>query len=203
MSKMGTIYEYKPIRTWKYYTDWNHTWHLQMMRDWNIAITDPKAIVILQGVHTYKHYDQGPEGACQPLHHLLIMAQQTITQMFYNLGGYESDSTKSQYPDYISVDDAQNTYISFAVNEVNKLCFTEHTVSYDPVADTTGDVYDDRIIAHRALSFADMEYDKVRVDPDTGKDSEPPFKHLQHPDPQRLWRDEQTGQAGVPRSCSR
>jgi hypothetical protein len=40
----GTVYEYEPIRSHKYFTDKDHVYHLQLMRSYNFAFTDPQAV---------------------------------------------------------------------------------------------------------------------------------------------------------------
>lgn len=84
--------------------------------------------------------------------------------MFYEHGGYTSDSAYSGQDNYISVNDVTGTYILQAVSRMNSLCLT--SVSVD-TSSTTGDPMDDVIIAELALSIADSEYDQLHVDPET------------------------------------
>jgi len=87
---------------------------------------------------------------------------QSISTMFYNLGGYVTESDKNPY---VSVADVTGTYVPMATTRFNSLCYGAATMSV--VSDSCGDVYNDRIIAELSLFFADSSYDTLHVDPDT------------------------------------
>lgn len=89
----------------------------------------------------------------------------TITTMFYDHGGYVSDSGMEEQDNYISLDDVTSTYVPQAVLRLNSLC--NATVSVDYTSLSSGNIMDDVIIAELALSIADSEYDKLHVDPET------------------------------------
>jgi len=85
--------------------------------------------------------------------------------MFYDHGGYVSESNYIGQPNYISPDDCTGTYVPQAVLRLNSLCAT--TVSVDYTSMLTTNMMDDVILAELALSIADSEYDKLHVDPET------------------------------------
>lgn len=89
-----------------------------------------------------------------------------ITLMFYEHGGYKSDSSYSEQDDYISTEDVTSTYVPQAVLRLNAIC--NKTASVDYASMTSGNLMDDVIIAELALSIADSEFDKLHIDPDTG-----------------------------------
>lgn len=43
----GTLYEAEPMSTHQYYTDRDHVNHVQIMRTFNFALTDPKAVTLI------------------------------------------------------------------------------------------------------------------------------------------------------------
>jgi len=90
-----------------------------------------------------------------------------IALMFYDHGGYESNSTYSEQDNYISYDDLTSTYIPQALMRMNSLCSTSVTVSYSAGTVSSGGVMDDVILAELALSIADSEYDKLHIDPES------------------------------------
>lgn len=87
-----------------------------------------------------------------------------ITELFYGLGGYDSDSEHESYNAYVPELKVTGTYIPFAEKHFNILCAGVHSVSVN--SDSTGDPYDDRITAHLALAYADTFYDKLSGNPD-------------------------------------
>jgi hypothetical protein len=89
-----------------------------------------------------------------------------ITELFYDLGGYDSSSANVRHTAHIAVSKVTGTYIPFAVEQFNIYCKEVRTLSV--ADDTTGQPYDDRIIAHLALAYADTEYDHLSGDPDAG-----------------------------------
>jgi hypothetical protein len=95
----------------------------------------------------------------------------TILDRFYSIGGYVGATESSNLPHYVSTASVTGTYLPFAEVQFNKLCGDKHSVSViytGTSAPTTNDPYDDRIITHLALAYADMDYDKIHTDPDTG-----------------------------------
>lgn len=46
----GVLYEAKPLETHQYWTDADHVSHIQALRTFNYAVTDPKAICLIQDV---------------------------------------------------------------------------------------------------------------------------------------------------------
>jgi hypothetical protein len=91
-----------------------------------------------------------------------------IALMFYEHGGYESSSAKSEQTNYIELDDVTSTYIPQAVLRLNAICNISRSVAYDTGSISSGNPMDDVILAELALSIADSEYDKLHIDPDTG-----------------------------------
>lgn len=89
---------------------------------------------------------------------------QTIQDMFYKLGGYTTESDKEPY---ISITDATGTYIPLGAARFNAMCQNAKTASVNTSSSTTGDVFDDRVIAELALYYADSSYDVLHIDPDT------------------------------------
>lgn len=88
---------------------------------------------------------------------------QTIVEMFYSLGGYDSSDVEA--PNYISLADVNDTYVPIAVKYFNNLCVGAHTVSVS-TASTTGDLFDDRIVAEVSCYLADADYDNLHADAD-------------------------------------
>lgn len=88
-----------------------------------------------------------------------------ILELFYDHGGYESDSAYSAQDNYISADDVTGTYVPTAITRFNSMC--QLTRSYDTGSISVGNIMDDVIVAELALSIADSEYDKLHVDPET------------------------------------
>jgi hypothetical protein len=91
-----------------------------------------------------------------------------IAVMFYEHGGYESDSASSDKTNYIDYDDVTSTYVPQALLRLNAICGLSRTVSFDTGSVSSGNSMDDVILAELALSIADSEYDKLHIDPDTG-----------------------------------
>jgi hypothetical protein len=94
----------------------------------------------------------------------MVEMSKNILDMFFEHGGYTSQSGYESQSDYISEDSVTSTYVPQAISRMNSLCLI--SVSVDTLS-TTGDPMDDVIIAELALSIADSEYDKVHVDPET------------------------------------
>jgi hypothetical protein len=92
------------------------------------------------------------------------MAAQSIVQMFYQLGGYSSESDMKPY---IATSTVQDTYIPLGEGQFNSMCQTVKTASVGTSSWSTGDLLDDRIVAELALYFADSSYDTLHIDPDT------------------------------------
>ena len=90
-----------------------------------------------------------------------------IPQIFYDNGGYKSDSDYSESDVYISYDECTSTFVPQAVIMFNALCSIERTVEYTGSV-TSSDSMDDLIIAELSLAFADSSYDTVHIDPETG-----------------------------------
>lgn len=90
-----------------------------------------------------------------------------ICLMFYEHGGYVSDSQYSDQDHYIAYSDATGTYIPQALLRMNSLCEITQSVSYVEGSVVTNNKMDDVILAELALSVADSEYDKLHVDPQT------------------------------------
>lgn len=100
---------------------------------------------------------------------------QTVVDMFYKLGGYQTDSSS---PAHISAADITGTYVPLAVSYFNTLCVGAHTISIDwtgSSGSSSGNLLDDRIVAELSLYFADSAYDTLHVDPD---DAERENRHL-------------------------
>jgi hypothetical protein len=83
----------------------------------------------------------------------------SITEQFYRIGGYNSDLAKSKQPGYIAESAVTGDHIPMALETVNRLL--EGCKILALTDDTTGNVFDDRIIALTALSFAEEEYDRL------------------------------------------
>ena len=92
-----------------------------------------------------------------------------IASMFYAHGGYTSESAYSDQTNYISYEDLTATYIPQSVQRLDSLCMVTTSVSYVVGTVSTGDLMDDVILAELALSIADSIYDKLHVDPETGR----------------------------------
>jgi len=91
-----------------------------------------------------------------------------IALMFYEHGGYVSDSANSDQPNYIAYDDVTSTYVPQALLRLNSICGLSRTISYETNSISSGNLMDDVTIAELALSIADSEYDKLHIDPETG-----------------------------------
>lgn len=89
---------------------------------------------------------------------------QSIVDMFYALGGYSTNSYETE--GYVSSDLITGTYIPLAVKYFNGVCEGVKTVSIG-TSSSSGDIFDDRILAELSLWFADSSYDTIHVDPDT------------------------------------
>ncbi|MEI6795411.1 MAG: hypothetical protein WCK39_00955 [Methanomassiliicoccales archaeon] len=87
--------------------------------------------------------------------------------LFYQMGGYESSSDYEGRPTYIALESATGLYLPYGVSLFNRLCTGSIQVAL--TNGSTGDLINDRIVAELGLSFADAEYDKLHVDPDTGR----------------------------------
>jgi hypothetical protein len=46
----GTLYQAEPLSTHQYWTDQDHITHIQAMRTFNFALTDPKAVCLIVDV---------------------------------------------------------------------------------------------------------------------------------------------------------
>lgn len=89
---------------------------------------------------------------------------QTIVDMFYILGGYTTESDKQPH---ISMTDVTATYVPLGEGRFNAMCQGAKTASVSTSSWSTGDIYDDRIIAELSLYYADSSYDVLHIDPDT------------------------------------
>lgn len=92
-----------------------------------------------------------------------------IGAMFYENGGYISDSAYVGQDHYISYDYMTSTFVPQGVLRLNSVCITTASVSYTSGSITSGGLMDDLIIAELALSAADSQYDTVHINPVTGK----------------------------------
>lgn len=92
--------------------------------------------------------------------------------MFYKIGGYED--VDDEDPSYVSNDRVINVFMPIATQLLQSFLGDTKTITVAEVVDgqktdySSGDLYDDRIIALFAVSLADQEYDKIHVDPETG-----------------------------------
>jgi len=90
-----------------------------------------------------------------------------IAEIFYEHGGYSSDSAFYGQDNYISLDESTGTYIPQGVLRLNALCNITASVDYTSLS--SGNLMDDLIISELALSIADSSYDTVHIDPETGQ----------------------------------
>jgi hypothetical protein len=92
-----------------------------------------------------------------------------IATMFYENGGYVSDSSYAGQDNYISYDYVTATFIPQGVLRLNSACDTTASVDYTSGSISSGALMDDLIIAELALSAADSQYNTVHINPVTGK----------------------------------
>jgi len=88
--------------------------------------------------------------------------------MFYNVGGYENTETGAG--DYIATASITGTYVPLALELFNEIVEPESDLSIDfGLTSTSGNIFSDRILTEMAAYFADQEFDKMAIDPETGQ----------------------------------
>lgn len=95
-----------------------------------------------------------------------------IVDMFYKTSGYTSDSAYADSDNYVPVSDVTGSYIPIAEIFFEKVIDKAITIS----SNTTGDIFDDKIIAELAALTADFQMQNLMINPDTG---EPENRHWQ------------------------
>ena len=92
---------------------------------------------------------------------------QTIVEMFYDTTGYSSSD--------ISTASVTGTYIPFGEETLENLAQVTISIAWTGSgASSSGNIYDDKIIAEFAGYFADNKRDTVRINPET---DEPENRH--------------------------
>ena|SRR3990167_148549 len=91
----------------------------------------------------------------------------TAVDLFYSGSGASSASGN---PKFVALDSVTSTFVPLGVQALNNLAQVTKSVAWTGSgASSSGDVYDDKIIAEFACYFADTHYDTVNIDPETGK----------------------------------
>ena len=91
-----------------------------------------------------------------------------IVDMFYSIGAYEDEEDMD--PSYVNPTTLTDVYIPIAVQMLQSLLGNTKNIVVTENGDdlSSGDLFDDRIIALFAVSLADQDYDKIHIDPETG-----------------------------------
>lgn len=94
------------------------------------------------------------------------MAVKTINEMIRDITSYISPSNP------ISDADIGDTYIPLAVKELVERIANKKTIDIgtDTLNASTGDIYDDRILAYLAADYMDKAFDTVRINPFTNEE---------------------------------
>jgi len=91
----------------------------------------------------------------------------TIVDRFYSTSGYSTDSDAS---DYISADAITSTFAPSGELLLESLCEVTISVVWTGSAgSTSGDLIDDWIISEFAAYNADLHFDRVHTNPETGE----------------------------------
>lgn len=91
----------------------------------------------------------------------------TIVDWFYSTSGYTTDSSST---DFVPVDTVTGTYAPRGEDLIESICSISITIPWTGTnGSTSGNLVDDWIVSEFAAFSADLDFNKMYIDPESGE----------------------------------